>query len=100
MKIVDGGPAAVRFTFTWPPEIRTVNGWNARPDTSTVPENVSLVTVAVGAGAVVERLDGSLPPVQVAARRPADAIERSRASTRVMENAFLTPIVRVVRRRA
>jgi hypothetical protein len=100
MKIVDGGPAAVRFTFTWPPEIRTVNGWNARPDTSTVPENVSLVTVAVGDGAVVETLDESLPPVQAAATRPADARDMSRTSTRIMEDAFLTPAVRVVRRRA
>jgi len=45
MKIVAGGPAAVSVTFNVPPEPPTVNGWNADPPGSTVPEKVSVVTI-------------------------------------------------------
>ena len=46
MTIVDGGPADVSVTSTWP-VCETVKPRKSRPPTCTVPLNVSVVRVAV-----------------------------------------------------
>jgi hypothetical protein len=62
MVIVAGGPADTSVTLTVPPTV-TVKGLMEAPPGWTVPLNVSVTTVPVGAVTVV----GSLLPPQAAA---------------------------------
>ena len=53
--IVDGGPAAVSVTSTWPVVV-TVNGLKSLPFTCTVPDSVSVVFGVDGVVVVVFEL--------------------------------------------
>jgi hypothetical protein len=70
MKMVAGGPAAVSVTFNVPPEPPTVNGWNADPPTSTVPENVSVVVIV-----------GSVKPLEFELLSPLEHADKTTATS-------------------